>query len=108
MIMKIGDVLYLVPKGFPRSEAFLTPVWFVGKSHFSAGEYTFEFPATAQAFVGSHWRFGKAYASKAAHEESIGKRDGWQELRYIVRRADDAPEHLSADDIASILKIIKG
>jgi hypothetical protein len=54
--MKIGDVLFLVPKNFPISDAFLAPVWYSGATRFSAGEYTFERAAEGDPFVGSHLR----------------------------------------------------
>jgi hypothetical protein len=106
--MKVGDIVYLVPANFPCSEAILTPVWYASKTRFSAGEYTFERPETPQAFVGIHWRFGKAYVSKEAHEETIGKRDAWRELRYIVDRSNEAPAHLSAEEIHRFIKLFKG
>jgi hypothetical protein len=106
--MKIGDVLFLVPKNFPITDAFLTPVWYAGATRFSAGEYTFERAAAGEPFVGSHLRFGKAYVSKEAHEETLGKRDAWRELRYIVDRSNEAPAHLSSEEIHRFIKLFKG
>jgi hypothetical protein len=97
--MKIGDVLFLVPKNFPISDAFLAPVWYSGATRFSAGEYT---------FVGSHWRFGKAYESEGAFAETLGKRVAWRELRYTVARLEDAPANLSAAQIIEFINLLKG
>jgi hypothetical protein len=106
--MKIGDVLFLVPKNFPISDAFLAPVWYSGATRFSAGEYTFERAAEGDPFVGSHWRFGKAYESEGAFAETLGKRVAWRELRYTVARLEDAPANLSAAQIIEFINLLKG
>jgi hypothetical protein len=104
--MEVGDIVYIVPAIYPIKQPYEAPVWYSGKGHFSAGDFTFV-RAAGDAHIGTHSR-AKAYATQYDYETRQKKRDAWNELRCIVTMHELPPLRLTAEEIESIVKLLKG
>jgi hypothetical protein len=105
-IMEIGDIVYIVPSS-PSMKPYEANVWFSGGFHFSAGNLTFVRTNDGDACIGRH-AHATVYSTQGEYYDRRKKRDAWTELRYIVTMSELPPLRLTAEEIESIIKLLKG